>query len=183
MIIRVQLIFLVLFFVGSFQVSAQKPGKKKFLNMSGVLEKKEPEFTSIGDFPNLNKVQYYYDKRKWKEIKKYQSNQEWNKLYAVLKHYVNNLGIENFYKYTFLLWRLAKLTELYGSQADAMSLYRLVLKQHRDDIDIEKVELYYDSLNKNKVDYYVPLDYYYELVEYRKAVDTLQPPRGVLLNM
>ena len=101
----------------------------------------------------------------------------------MLKPYVRNFGIENFYKDTFLLWRLAKLTELYGSPADALSLYKLVLKHHRSDIDIEQVELYYDSLNKNKVDYYVPLDYYYELVEYRKEVDTLQPPRGVLLNM
>ena len=75
------------------------------------------------------------------------------------------------------------MTELYGSLADAISLYKLVLKHHREDIDIEKVELYYDSLSNDKIDYYVPLDYYYELVEYRKEVDTLQSPRGVLLNM
>ena len=30
---------------------------------------------------------------------------------------------------------------------------------------------------------FVPIDYYYELVEHRKLIDTLQPPRGVLLNM
>ncbi len=175
--------FLMLFFLASNQIVAQKPEKKKFLNISKTLQKKEPENTSIGHFPNLNKIKYYYNKREWARIQKFESRQQWEELYKVLKPYVQNFGIENFYKNTFLLWRLAKLTELYGSGADAISLYSLVLKHHRKDIDIEKVELNYDSLNQNKVDYYVPLDYYYELVEYRKAVDTLQPPRGVLLNM
>ena len=164
-------------------VSAQKTKKKKLLKLSDVLQKKEAETISIGDFPNLNGTKYYYDKKQWSKIRKYESKQQWPELYQVLKPYVHNFGIENFYKDTHLLWRLAKLTELYGSQADAISLYKLVLKHHREDIDISKVELYYDSLSKNNVDYYVPLDYYYELVEYRKAVDTLRPPRGVLLNM
>ena len=35
---------------------------------------------------------------------------------------------------------------------------------------------------ENKKDY-VPLKYYYELVEYRKEIDTLRPPRGVYINM
>jgi outer membrane protein OmpA-like peptidoglycan-associated protein len=173
----------MLFFIASYQLLAQKPEKKKFLDISGVLDKKEAETVSVGDFPNINKVKYYYNKKAWSQIQKLESKKQWEELYQVLKPYVNNFGIENFYKDTFLLWRLAKLTEIYGTQADAVSLYRLVLKHHREDIDIKQVELYYDSLNKNKVDYYVPLDYYYELVEYRKEVDTLQPPRGVLLNM
>ena len=176
-------LFPVLFMMMANQADAQKPEKKTFLNISGALQKKEAEITTIGDFPNLNKVRYYYNKREYAKIKKFESRKQWEELYAVLKPYVNNFGIENFYKDTFLLWRLAKLTELYGSEENAISLYKLVLKHHREDIDIEKVELYYDSLNKSKVDYYVPLDYYYELVEYRKEVDTLQPPRGVLINM
>ena len=183
MLSRTLFALMMLLFLASYQVLAQKPEKKKFLDISGVLDKKEAETVSIGDFPNLNKVKYYYNKKAWGQIQKLEEKKQWEELYRVLKPYVNNFGIENFYKDTFLLWRLAKLTELYGSGADAVSLYKLVLKHHREDIDIEKVELYYDSLNKNKVDYYVPLDYYYELVEYRKEVDTLQPPRGVLLNM
>ncbi len=162
---------------------AQKKEKKKLLKLSDVLQKKEAESISIGEFPNLNREKYYYHKKQWAKIRKFEAKQQWPQLYEVLKPYVHNFGIENFYKDTHLLWRLAKLTELYGSESDAISLYKLVLKHHREDIDISKVELYYDSLSKNKVDYYVPLDYYYELVEYRKSVDTLRPPRGVLLNM
>ena len=183
MVSKVLFTFLLLFYLAPCQVVAQKPEKKKFLGISGKLDKNPGETTAIGDFPNVNKVRYYYDKRQWAEIQKYESKQQWEQLYQVLLPYVHNFGIENFYKDTFLLWRLAKLTEAYGSKADAISLYKLVLKHHRDDIDIRDIQLHFDSLSTNKVDYYVPLDYYYELVEYRKDVDTLQPPRGVLLNM
>jgi hypothetical protein len=94
---------------------------------------------------------------------------------------VKNFGVQNFYRDTHLLWRLAKLVELLDDIEKAKYLYRLVLKHHRG--DIKRVELYYDSLSKYDTDYFVPIEYYYELVEYRKSIDTLQPPVGVLLNM
>ncbi|HMP98270.1 MAG TPA: OmpA family protein, partial [Cyclobacteriaceae bacterium] len=39
------------------------------------------------------------------------------------------------------------------------------------------------SLMRNEKDYYVPLQQYYELVDLRKQIDTLQAPRSVLVNM
>jgi hypothetical protein len=131
-------------------------------------------------FKNVNKVRYFYDKRTMDVINELTKKQEWAKLYPILKKYVSFFGIENFYKDTYLIWRLAKLTETFGNMEEARVWYRLVLKHHRADIDIRQVELYYDSLNK---DYFVPIDYYYELVDFRKEVDTLVPPRGVRLNM
>jgi outer membrane protein OmpA-like peptidoglycan-associated protein len=104
-------------------------------------------------------------------------------MYAELKAYVANFGIENFYKETYYLWRLAKLTELFGTPEEARSYYRLVLKHHRDDLDIRKIELHYQDITQKEADLYVPLEYYYELVDYRRQVDTLMPPRSVLLNM
>ncbi|MFT7162502.1 MAG: outer membrane protein OmpA-like peptidoglycan-associated protein, partial [Bacteroidia bacterium] len=47
----------------------------------------------------------------------------------------------------------------------------------------QEIEIYYDSLNTQMTDLYVPLDYYYKLVEHRKSIDTLRPPPGILLNM
>ncbi len=41
----------------------------------------------------------------------------------------------------------------------------------------------FDTLTKKENDPYVPLKQYYELVAYRKEIDTLRPPQGVLLNM
>ncbi|MEQ8241965.1 OmpA family protein [Fulvivirga sp.] len=135
------------------------------------------------DFPNLNRVPYYRNQSKLKTIRKLDADADWEKLYPVLKEYVKNFGVINFYRDTYLLWRLAKLTEVYGNLSEAKLLYKLVLKHHREDIDIRTIELYYEKLAENDKEYYVPLDYYYELVDYRKEIDTLRPPRSVLLNM
>ena len=138
---------------------------------------------NIYDFKNINKKTDYYNEDKLKQIRKLDQAKEWEELYEVLKEYVSNFGIQNFYKDTRLIWRLAKLTELFGDPIEAKHLYRLVLRHHYTGINIREIELYYDSLNKQEADLYVPLDYYYELVEYRKLIDTLRPPRGILLNM
>ncbi len=45
------------------------------------------------------------------------------------------------------------------------------------------IKHHYDTLTVNERDYYVPLEYYYELVEFRRAIDTLSPPKSVLVNM
>ena len=135
------------------------------------------------EFQNINEVPYYFNKKQLKEILKLDKTKEWEKQYQALKRYVGNFGIENFHKDTYLLWRLAKLSELLGHMDEAKKLYRLVLKHHRKENDIRKIELHFDSLTVNDQDYYVPLDYYYELISYRKEVDTLRPPRGLKINM
>lgn len=138
---------------------------------------------NVFEFPNINRIADYHDKSKLERIKKLESEMRWKELYGELKSYVRNFGIQNFYKDTYLIWRLAKLTELFEGIEEAKPLYKMVLRHHHRDINLREIELYYDSLNKQEADLYVPLDYYYELVEHRKAIDTLRPPRGVLLNM
>jgi hypothetical protein len=133
------------------------------------------------EFTNINKIPYYQDGKILEQIDKLEKKKEWEKAYAMLTNYVKSFGVQNFYRDTHLLWRLAKLVELLDDIEKAKYLYRLVLKHHRG--DIRKVELYYDSLSKYDTDYFVPIEYYYELVEYRKSIDTLRPPVGVLLNM
>src|SRR5690606_41176248 len=73
---------------------------------------------------------------------------------------------------------ISKLSELLGKMDEAKELYRLVLKHHRQESDLRKIELHYDSLTVNDKEYYVPLEYYYELISYREQVETLRPPRG-----
>ncbi len=135
------------------------------------------------DFPNVNKIPYYYNAKLLRKIKLYENRKDWEKLYPLLRKYVAGFGIENFYKSTYWLWRLAKLTELFGDPNEALLLYKLALKHYRNDMNLNKIELYYDSLTSLTKDYYVPIEYYYELVNYRQLVDTLRPPRGMLLNM
>ncbi len=138
---------------------------------------------NIYDFKNINRIHEYYNKSKLENITRLEREKNWPKLYYALKDYIRNFGIRNFYVDTYWIWRLAKLTELYGTEEEARSLYKLVLRHHHEGIDIQEIEIYYDSLNTQMTDLYVPLDYYYKLVEHRKAIDTLRPPPGILLNM
>ena len=172
------LVFLAIFFFSFEGLWAQKKMKRRKKQSEELLI-----HADLFDFKNVNRIPFYYNKGASEQILKYEEDQNWEELFVVLEDYIRNFSIQNFYKDTYWLWRFAKLTELYGNPDDAKLLYRLVLKHHRQDIDIESIEIYYDSLTQNDRDYFVPLDYYYELVEYRKEVDTLRPPRGVLLNM
>lgn len=177
-------LLLVIFSFGLSDVMAQRSTEKRLF--SPEFMKKEIETyvqSDLFDFPNVNKITFYYDRAQMNRIENLERRKNWKDLYPVLRAYVKNFGIENFYKDTYWIWRLAKLTEELGNKDEALHLYRLVLKHHREDIDVTKVELHYDSLVANNKDYYVPIDYYFELVEFRKQVDTLRPPRGVMLNM
>ncbi|CAA9285287.1 MAG: Outer membrane lipoprotein omp16 precursor [uncultured Cytophagales bacterium] len=133
------------------------------------------------DFNNINRVPYYQNTKLLDQIERHQRKGEWEKAYPLLTDYVRNFGIQNFYRDTYLLWSLAKLVEKYDDIEKAKFLYRLVLKHHRGDLN--KIVHHYDSLSNFDKDYFVPLEYYYELVEYRKSIDTLRPPVGVLLTM
>ena len=139
--------------------------------------------SDIFNFPNVNKIDFYLNPGKLKKIKQLENSSNNEGLYHELRAYVKNFGIQNFYKETALIWQLAKLSEAYGQAGEAALLYRLVIKHHRQDIDIKKLLQYYDSLMFNEKDYYVPLVQYYELVDLRKEIDTLQAPRSVLVNM
>ncbi|MEM8938948.1 MAG: OmpA family protein [Bacteroidota bacterium] len=138
---------------------------------------------NIYDFKGINKYPSYFNLQKLQRIIALDKAQNWEELYLALKDYVGRFGIQNFYTDTRLIWRLAKMTELFGDPNEAKTLYRMVLRHHYEGIDIKEIELYYDSLNKQAIEQFVPIDYYYELVEHRKLIDTLHPPRGVLLNM
>jgi outer membrane protein OmpA-like peptidoglycan-associated protein len=174
--------FLLLF---SLIATGQKPDRK--FKKGGVVQLNDTLTTysqsDIFNFPNDNKVPFYYDKKALEKIAAIPKDNPTQAHYTLLKTYVQQFGIENFSRNTNLLWQLAKLSEKFGPPGEAVLLYKLVLKHHQQDIDGRQVRMEYDSLTRNQADYYVPLKYYYELVEYRKEIDTLRPPQGVLLNM
>ncbi len=171
----------------------EKPGRKTAMARLDSLRALEAD-TIFGyhlRFPNVNRIGYYYNKKELSGIQKLIDKQQWEAALPRLEAYVRQFGIENFYRNTELIWRLAQLYEELGRKREAKEAYRLVLKHHRTDIvheiedfyDIKGVASTYDTLTRLERDYYVPLDYYYELVEYRRAIDTLRPPKSVLLNM
>lgn len=173
-----RLLFCSLLFL-LFEVDAQNRKRETILTDSIPAD----VIFNVYDFEGINKYAEYFNKQKLQNIIKLDQEQKWEELFNALKDYVKRFGIQNFYKDTKLIWRLAKMTELFGDPEEAKTLYRMVLRHHYQGISIKEIELYYDSLNKQVAEQFVPIDYYYELVEHRKLIDTLQPPRGVLLNM
>lgn len=134
------------------------------------------------EFPQLNNIKYYYNPSDLALIEKFAHHKEYGKLLRVLEDYVSNFGIENFHQENDLLWKLAQLHEIQGNKEKAKSLYKLVLKHHKGK-DLKNIQLHFDTLSDDEKHRYVPLEYYYELVEFRKAIDTLVPPKSVFLNM
>lgn len=139
--------------------------------------------SDIFNFPNLSAKTIYRNDDKIKRIKQLEASGATEQLYKELRAYVKNFSVGNFASDTDMLWKLAKLSETYGKAGEAVLLYKLVLKHHRQNLNTRKVQAEFDTLTKNQKDYYVPLQEYYELVEYRKEIDTLRPPHGVLLKM
>ncbi|HEY8402913.1 MAG TPA: OmpA family protein [Cytophagaceae bacterium] len=159
--------------------------KKKYTTQtlakpSGDATEKKSEFQLT--FKNLNVIPYYYNKDELNQIRKYEHKKDYAKLLPALETYVSNFGIQNFSKNTNLLWKLGQLYEVLDQPEKAKFMYKLVLKNHRSK-EIKNIYQHYDTLTSNEKDKYVPLKYYYELVEYRKAIDTLRPPQSVFLNM
>jgi len=177
--------FLLVLTLFAIQVNAQKP--KKGFKKAGTLQLNDSLTTysqsDIFDFPQVNRLAFYQNTVELKKIAELKKSGREQEEYQTLKTYVTNFGNENFYRNAALLWRLANLSEKYGTKGEAVLLYRLVLKHYRQDIDVKKVRGEHDTLTWLERDYYVPLKQYYELVDYRKEIDTLRPPHGILLNM
>lgn len=161
--------------------------KKNRFKGAGVLELNDSLTTysqsDIFDFPNINRTRFYRDENRLAQIKQQERAADEKALYERLREYVGQFGIENFSANTPMIWQLARLSAKYGRAGESILLYKLVLKHFRKNTNIEKVRTEFDSVTKDQQDLYVPLREYYELVEYRKEIDTLRPPHGVLVKM
>jgi outer membrane protein OmpA-like peptidoglycan-associated protein len=138
--------------------------------------------SDIFDFPNIEQ-KYYEDAGKLKRIKQYEASGKEEQLYKVLRDYVKHFGVQNFKTQISMVWNLARLSQKYGAPGEAVLLYKLLLKHQRKNSNSKIIREEFDTLTKNERDYYVPLTQYYELVEFRKEIDTLRPPHGVLIKM
>ncbi len=162
-------------------VSTYAQGKKK-LKGYGIHVGDNPSAGTVSEplffFQNVNKVPYYYDSDKLRKIQTLTRKKSNKKLVRELEEYVLNFGVQNFYKTTNLLWQLGKLYEEVGQLEKAKAMYRLILKHHRGKTQQAQASL--DTLEAGQRPEYVQLKYYYELVDYRKSIDTLRPPQSIL---
>jgi|JI10StandDraft_1071094.scaffolds.fasta_scaffold02703_9 outer membrane protein OmpA-like peptidoglycan-associated protein len=166
-------------------VYAQKD--KKGFKKGGVVQLNDTlssySQSDIFRFPNVNKIAFYQDNAKLQKIRALDKPGAEGQMYAELKAYVKNFGIENFSKNVAMIWRLAQLSETQGPPGEALLLYKLVLKHHQQGLNINEIYKRQQMIDPDKKENYVPLDFYYKLVEYRKDIDTLRPPQSVLINM
>jgi outer membrane protein OmpA-like peptidoglycan-associated protein len=139
--------------------------------------------STLFSFPNVHKLRFYSDPTKLKQLQQAEKSGNDAEMYKVLKDYLKNFGIENFAKTTPLIWRLAQLSEKHGPAGEAVLLYKLVLKHHQQGINIKELYKRYNAVETEKKENFVPLDYYYKLVDYRKEIDTLRPPHSILVRM
>jgi outer membrane protein OmpA-like peptidoglycan-associated protein/cbb3-type cytochrome oxidase subunit 3 len=179
------LVLLLVLICCSASVYAQK-GKKGF-KKGGVIQLNDSltnySQSDIFDFPNVNKIPFYQNDSKLQKIRSLDKSGLEIQMYRELKDYVKNFGIGNFNKNVAMIWRLAKLSESQGPPGESLLLYKLVLKHHQQGLDINDIYKRYQMLDPEKKENYVPLDFYYKLVDYRKDIDTLRPPHAVLVNM
>lgn len=161
--------------------------KQKKLKKAGIVQLNDSltsfSQSDIFTFPNVNRGLYYSSPTKLKKIQQLDNSGQEEAMYGELKAYVSNFAVENFSKNAPMIWNLARLSKKYGQPGEAVLLYKLVLKHHQQGINIEELYKVYDSIETDKKQYYVPLEFYYQLVDYRKEIDTLRAPHAVLVNM
>jgi len=179
------------FLLTAFLASSAVPGfaqkeKKKFKKGDDIQLKDSMVVYSQSDifnFPNVNRIKEYNDPGKLKKIHQLDVSKQDEGLYKALREYVSNFGIDNFSRNTPMIWKLAQLSRKFGQPGEAILLYKLALKHYTQGINIDDIYAQYDSIEPDKKKYYVPLKDYYELVNYRKEIDTLRPPQSVLEPM
>ncbi|MGD1889782.1 MAG: TolB family protein [Cyclobacteriaceae bacterium] len=160
-----------------------KPAQSPFTLQDTAKNAVPAKMRDLFSFPNLHQVPYYHQPKKLKALQKLAQSQDTVQWYPQLYDYVRNFGVQNFFKANHLLWQLTKLEEDRRDTLAAISLYKLVLKHYTDHMPAKLARKDLEQHRIERKEDYVPLEYYYELVEYRREIDTLRPPRGVYLNM
>ncbi len=177
---------LVLLYISIFSALGQDKGADEKYRLTDLKAKvgSSKFFAGITfEFPNLNKKPHFADQKTLKKIQKLERQKKLAKVMPLLEEYIMNFGVQNFYKDTRMLWRMAQLYETQGEKEKAKAMYKLVLKHHRNNVLGDTVMHYYRAMERDDREVYIPLDFYYRLVEFRRNIDTLRPPTGVLLSM
>ncbi len=162
-------------------------GQAQNLRLSKAVYLRQTEEVFVPDvyysFPNLNKVPHYVNKPLRRQINEAENEGDMLNLELYLGEYVKNFGIQNFRQDKDLayIWKLGQLKEMRRDTTRALYFYSLALKNQSR--NVAAIKLQYDSLKAPTTNRYVDLDYYYRIVAARKRIDTLVPPKGVLLNM
>ena len=131
-------------------------------------------------FPNVNKIPFFEDKKALAEIKRLANGNDMQALDQVLEPYIAQFGIQNFKRQVSLLWLAGRVKQILQDTARAKFYYELAYLNNRGN---KAPKLAYDSLHAPINSEWLPIDKYYELLDVRKRIDPLVPPKNVLLSM
>ncbi len=132
-------------------------------------------------FPNLNKVYRFEEGDYPRRIRKAEEEEDIIALDSLLTNFIGQWGVGNFQTDVRYIWKAGQVKELIGDSTSAGLYYELGLKNQRPWKD--QVKLHYDSLKAKLNVEWVDLQFYYKILEARRKIDPLVPPKGVMLNM
>lgn len=161
---------------------------KLMLNRSVYLKHTGVQKTSTEPyipFDNINKIPLFSDKKLDNEIRGLEGkdSKDFEALEDLTRQYVMQFGIKNFSQSYDLdmIWKLGQMNELLQDTNQAILLYALALNNQSR--FYTSIKAHYDALMAPRHNDYVDLDYYYKIVEARRNIDTLLPPKKVLVRM
>jgi outer membrane protein OmpA-like peptidoglycan-associated protein len=134
------------------------------------------------NFSNINKRRHYYNKKRLAELKKLERAGDTLEYSQALWRYIKLFGIANFREEegVAMIWKLGRLRQIMGDTAEAVFFYEIATKHTRS---WGAPRLSFDSLTASTRSDWLPIDEYYKLLELRKKIDPLIPPKNVLQNM
>lgn len=144
------------------------------------------EYDQLPEFPNVNKMPKFYDKKRLAAIRQLEENSETDGLVEldnILIPYINEFAVENFRDDVSLLWLAGGIKHAMRDTLKAIYYYELAKIHNRTPMTRGKWDGGYEEITAPTNTEWLPIDKYYELLEVRKKIDPLIPPRKVLLNM
>lgn len=179
------LFVLTILFVGRSFLFAQVQDKVKLkLQNSVFLEERTGENSAMVpylQFPNINNSAPFVEKSLKKRIQKADEEEDLLALDSLLSRFVHSWSIQNFVPDAEYVWKLGQVKEILGDTSAALLYYELAIKNLRP--NQERVQIHYDSLIERTHNSWVDLQFYYKILEARREIDPLIPPKGVMLNM
>lgn len=102
---------------------------------------------------------------------------------SLLRSYVTHFSVRDFRDTTALqyLWRWAQVREYLGDTLLSSYLYGLCIRNMRN--APSEIRVAYQRLRERWRSEWVPLEYYKKIARLRQKIDTLAPPKGVLLSL
>jgi hypothetical protein len=148
-------------------------------NIGGVMD-----FSAERSFPAINETEYFEDKNLKAVIRRLEKQgdeiEDLHDLDETLGKYISQFGIDNFRRDAALIWLAARTKQLLNDTAAAIYYYELA-KVHNYGLPVPKMT--YDSLLAPTQSEWLPIDQYFELLEVRRKIDPLIPPKKVLESM